>query len=127
MHVSVEATRSSDTGKCWSGFLANPGRSSWQPGPGPQSDSHRRVSFAVLAADGKETNQLLRSKMATLLVIVSAMLVSAFMSWQQRMLFIGGIAFGLVVEALPRLVEDLKERAAEWRHIRQFTGKTRVA
>ncbi len=65
--------------------------------------------------------------MATLLIIVSAMLVSAFMSWQQRMLFIGGIAFGLVVEALPRLVEDLKERAAEWRHIRQFTSKAKVA
>lgn len=70
---------------------------------------------------------MLRSKMITLLVIVSAMLVSAFMSWQQRMLFIGGIAFGLVVEVLPSLVEDLKERAAEWRRLRQFTTRTKAA
>ncbi len=45
---------------------------------------------------------MLRSKMATLLTIVSAMLISAGMTWQQRLLFIGGIAFGVVVEALPR-------------------------
>ena len=44
---------------------------------------------------------MLRSKMATLLTIVSAMLISAGMTWQQRLLFIGGIAFGVVVEALP--------------------------
>src|SRR2546423_384145 len=40
MHVSVEATCSSDTGKCWSGFHANPGQS----------------SLATLATDGEETH-----------------------------------------------------------------------
>ena len=64
---------------------------------------------------------MLRNKMATLLVIVSAMLISAGMTWQQRLLFVGGIVFGLVVEALPNLVDDLKERVAEWRRLRQFT------
>jgi diacylglycerol kinase len=67
------------------------------------------------------------NKMATLLIIVTAMLVSARMSWQQRMLFIGGIAFGLVVEALPGLVENCKERAVEWRRLRQFTSKAKAA
>ncbi len=38
---------------------------------------------------------MLRSKMATLLTIVSAMLISAGMTWQQRLLFIGGIVFGV--------------------------------
>ena len=37
---------------------------------------------------------MLKNKMATLLVIVSAMLISAGMTWQQRLLFIGGIVFG---------------------------------
>ena len=55
---------------------------------------------------------MLRSKMATLLTIVSAMLISAGMNWQQRLLFIGGIAFGVVVESLPSLVDELKERNA---------------
>jgi len=64
---------------------------------------------------------MLRSKMATLLTIVSAMLISAGMTWQQRLLFIGGIAFGVVVEALPSLVDELKERVAEWRRFRQFS------
>jgi len=36
------------------------------------------------------------------------MLISAGMTWQQRLLFIGGIAFGVVVEALPSLVDELK-------------------
>ena len=69
---------------------------------------------------------MLRSKMATLLTIVSAMLISAGMTWQQRLLFIGGIAFG-VVEALPSLVDDLKERVAEWRRLRQLTIMTTAA
>ena len=60
---------------------------------------------------------MLRSKMATLLTIVSAMLISAGMTWQQRLLFVGGIAFGVVVEALPSLVDELKERVAEWRRL----------
>ena len=70
---------------------------------------------------------MLRSKMATLLTIVSAMLISAGMTWQQRLLFIGGIAFGVVVEALPSLVDELKERVAEWRRFRQFNVKTKAA
>jgi len=36
---------------------------------------------------------MLRSKMATLLTIVSAMLISGGMTWQQRLLFVGGITF----------------------------------
>jgi len=54
--------------------------------------------------------------MATLLVIVSAMLIGAGMTWQQRLLFVGGIVFGLVVEALPDLVDRVKETLADrWR------------
>jgi hypothetical protein len=70
---------------------------------------------------------MLKNKMATLLTVVSAMLISAGMTWQQRLLFVGGIAFGVMVEALPGLVDDLKERVAEWRRIRQFTVKTKAA
>jgi hypothetical protein len=70
---------------------------------------------------------MLKNKMATLLTVVSAMLISAGMTWQQRLLFVGGIAFGVVVEALPGLVDELKERVAEWRRIRQFTVKTKAA
>lgn len=70
---------------------------------------------------------MLKNKMATLLTVVSAMLISAGMTWQQRLLFVGGIAFGVVVEALPGLVDELKERVAEWRRIRQFTVKTEAA
>jgi hypothetical protein len=44
---------------------------------------------------------MLRSKMATLVTIVSAMLISAGMTWQQRLLFVGGIAFGLVGGSAP--------------------------
>jgi hypothetical protein len=65
--------------------------------------------------------------MATLLTVVSAMLISAGMTWQQRLLFVSGIAFGVVVEALPGLVDELKEYVAEWRRIRQFTVKTKAA
>ena len=70
---------------------------------------------------------MLKNKMATLLTVVSAMLISAGMTWQQRLLFVGGMAFGVVVEALPSLVDELKERVAEWRRIRQFTVKTKAA
>jgi hypothetical protein len=70
---------------------------------------------------------MLKNKMATLLTVVSAMLISAGMTWQQRLLFVGGIAFGVVVEALPGLVDELKERVAEWRRVRQFTVKTKAA
>ena len=68
-----------------------------------------------------------KNKMATLLTVVSAMLISAGMTWQQRLLFVGGIAFGVVVEALPGLVDELKERVAEWRRIRQFIVKAKEA
>ncbi len=70
---------------------------------------------------------MLRNKMATLLTIVLAMLISAGMTWQQRLLFIGGIVFGVVVDALPNLVDELKDRVAEWRRIRQFTIRTKAA
>jgi hypothetical protein len=70
---------------------------------------------------------MLRSKMATLLTIVSAMLISAGMTWQQRLLFVVGIGFGVVVEALPSLADDLKERVAEWRRLRQFIVRTKAA
>jgi len=32
-----------------------------------------------------------------------------------------------VVEALPGLVDELKERVAEWRRIRQFSVKAKAA
>jgi hypothetical protein len=70
---------------------------------------------------------MLRNKMATLLTIISAMLISAGMTWQHCLLFVGGIAFGLLVEALPRLVDDLKERAAEWRRLRQLATRAKAA
>lgn len=70
---------------------------------------------------------MLKNKMATLLTVVSAMLISAGMTWQQRLLFVGGIAFGVVVETLPGLVDELKERVAEWRRVRQFTVKVKAA
>ena len=70
---------------------------------------------------------MMKNKMATLFTVVSAMLISAGMTWQHRLLFVGGIAFGVVVEALPSLVDELKERVAEWRRIRQFTVKTKAA
>src|ERR1700690_1800273 len=57
----------------------------------------------------KRRGTMLKNKVATLLVIVSAMLIGAGMTWQQRLLFVGGIVFGLVVEALPDLVDRLKE------------------
>ena len=69
----------------------------------------------------------MKNKMATLLVIVSAMLIGAGMTWQQRLLFVGGIAFGVAVEALSSLVDDLKERLAEWRRLRQFATKAKAA
>jgi hypothetical protein len=54
---------------------------------------------------------MLRSKMATLLTIVSAMLISAGMTWQQRLLFVGGIGFGVVVEA-PRVSPMISRNAS---------------
>lgn len=70
---------------------------------------------------------MLRNTMATLLTIVSAMLISAGMTWEQRLLFVDGIAFGVVVEVLPHLVDDLKERTVVWRRLRQLTTRARAA
>ena len=59
---------------------------------------------------------ILKSKMATIIVIVSAMLIGACLTSHQRWLFVGGIAFGLVVEALPDLLDRLRKAFAErWR------------
>jgi len=91
------------------------------------SETRSSGLLAVLQTDGKGEVSMLKNKMATLLTVVSAMLISAGMTWQQRLLFVGGIAFGVVVEALPSLVDELKERVAEWRRIRQFTVKTKAA
>jgi len=68
----------------------------------------------------------LKNKMATLLVIVSAMLIGAGMTWQQRLLF-GGIAFGLVVEALPDLVDRLKEALTERWRLSQVVNRSKAA
>ena len=70
---------------------------------------------------------MLRSKMATLLTIVSAMLISAGMTWQQRLLFVGGIAFGLVVEALPDLVDRLKEALTDSWRLSQVVKRSQAA
>src|SRR5258708_30457792 len=128
MHVSVEATCSSDTGKCWSGFP----RESWPEflttlATDSERDPFQRSPCCSGKTRLKRRVSMLRSKMATLLTIVSAMLISAGMTWQQRLLFIGGMAFGVVVEALPSLVDELKERVAEWRRFRQFRVKGKAA
>jgi hypothetical protein len=70
---------------------------------------------------------MLKNKMATLLVIVSAMLIGAGMTWQQRLLFVGGIAFGSVVEALPDLVERLKEALTDRWRLSQVVKRSRPA
>lgn len=43
---------------------------------------------------------MLRSKMTTLHIIVSAMFIGASMTWRQCPPFVGGIAGGVVVKAL---------------------------
>jgi len=55
----------------------------------------------------------LKNKMATLLVIVFAMLTGADLTWPQRLLFVSGIAFGLVAEALPEVLHRLKKAFTE--------------
>ncbi len=69
----------------------------------------------------------MKNKMATLLVIVSAMLIGAGMTWQQRLLFVAGIAFGLVVEALPDLVDRLREALAERWRLSQMVKRSKTA
>jgi hypothetical protein len=82
--------------------------------------------LAVLPTDRKGEDHL-RNKMATLLVIVSAMLIGAGMTWQQRLLFVGGIVFGLVVEALPDLVDRLKEALTDRWRLSQVVKRSQAA
>ena len=69
----------------------------------------------------------MKSKMATLLVIVSATLIGAGMTWQQRLLFVGGIVFGLVVEALPDLVDRLKETLTDRWRLSNMVNRSKAA
>ena len=69
----------------------------------------------------------MKNKMATLLIIVSAMLVGAGLTWQQRLLFVGGIAFGLVMEALPDLFDRLKEAIIERWRLSQVVKRPKAA
>ena len=69
----------------------------------------------------------MKNKMATLLVIVSAMVIGAGMSCQQGLLFVGGIVFGLVVEALPDLVDRLKEALTERWPLSQVVKRSKAA
>ena len=69
----------------------------------------------------------MKNKMATLLIIVSAMLIGAGMTWQQRLLFVGGIVFGLMVEALPDLVDRLKEAVADRWRLSQVVRRPKAA
>ena len=69
----------------------------------------------------------MKNKMATLLVIVSAMLIGAGMTWQQCLLFVGGIVFGLVVEALPDLVDRLKEALTDRWRLSQVVKRSKAA
>ena len=83
--------------------------------------------LAVLATEEKRRGTILKNKMATLLVIVSAMLIGAGMTWQQRLLFVGGIVFGLVVEALPDLVDRLKETLTDRWRLSQVVNRSKAA
>ncbi|MCZ2076138.1 MAG: hypothetical protein LC130_14195 [Bryobacterales bacterium] len=65
--------------------------------------------------------------MATLLIIVSAMLIGAGMTWQQRLLFVGGIVFGLVVEALPDLIDRVKDSFTDRWRISQVVKRSKAA
>ena len=70
---------------------------------------------------------ILKSKMATIIVVVSAMLIGASLTWQQRLLFILGITFGLVVEALPYLFDRLKEALTERFRLLQVVKRAKAA
>ena len=69
----------------------------------------------------------MKNRMATLLVIVSAMLIGAGMNWQQRLLFVGVIVFGLVVEALPDLVDRLKATLTDRWRLSQVVNRSKAA
>jgi hypothetical protein len=98
-----------------------------QPWPRISGETRTGGLLAVLATDRKGEEACLKNKMATLLVIVSAMLISAGMTWQQRLLFVGGIVFGSVVEALPDLVERLKETLTDRWRLSQVVKRSRAA
>jgi hypothetical protein len=70
---------------------------------------------------------ILKNKLAIVVVIVSAMLIDANMTWQQRLLFVGGITFGLVVEALPELFDRLKEALTERWRLSQVVKRPKAA
>jgi hypothetical protein len=74
----------------------------------------------------EEERTILKNKMATLLIIISAMLIGAGMTWQQRLLFVGGIVFGLVVETLPDLFDRLKALTERWR-LSQVVKRSKAA
>ena len=89
-----------------------------KPAPGVlSSDSAVVAATADLIASGEVTGKIFETVMLHKPAGVKA----------KRLLFVGGIAFGVVVEALPSLVDDLKERVAEWRRLRQFTVRTKAA
>ena len=69
----------------------------------------------------------MKNKMATLLVIVLTLLIGGGMTWQQRLLFVGGIVFGLVVEALPELLDHLKETFTERSRLSQMVRRSKAA
>ena len=102
------------------------GRSSNKPWPRISNETRTSGLLAVLVTDRKGET-ILKNKMATLLVIVSAMLIGAGMTWQQRLLFVGGIVFGLVVEALPDLVDRLKEALTERWRLSQVVKRSKAA
>ena len=70
---------------------------------------------------------ILKSKMATIIVVVSAMLIGASLTWQQRLLFILGITFGLVAEVLPYLFAYLKEALTERWRLLQVVKRAKAA
>ena len=70
---------------------------------------------------------ILKNKMAAVVVIVSAMFIGACMTWQQHLLFVGGIAFGLVVEVLPDLFDRLKEACTERWRLSQVVKRPKAA
>ena len=69
----------------------------------------------------------MKNKMATLLVIVLTLLIGGCMTWQQRLLFVGGIVFGLVVEALPELLDHLKETFTDKLRLSQMVRRSKAA
>jgi hypothetical protein len=97
-----------------------------QPWPWISNEARTSGLLAVLATD-RRRGTILKNKMATLLVIVSAMLIGAGMTWQQRLLFVGGIVFGLVVEALPDLVDRLKETLTDRWRLSQVVNRSKAA